>query len=236
MKVQQKINQDLKSNLVSLCFHQLRNNMAILYSNAEIIEMKMEKVERTIRKSICGNTNSIKAEVDQIIELMSYMLDFGKHETTETTLNKQAIDIKTFIENIMLIYFDKNATKREVSLKVSGFQRNVFTDKLLLSQILINLISNALKYSEGQQDPLLKINYLETEVILEIVDFGIGISEMEKNTLFSPFYRCANTNGISGNGLGLFISKRFTEILKGDLKLESKEHTGTTIKLTFPYE
>lgn len=236
MKIQENNNQDLQSNLLSICFHQLRNNMTVLYSNAELIEMKTVNFDPVISKSICINTIRIKAEVDQIIGLMNYILDLGKQELLDTHKNMQAVDFSTFLEQLVLIYFNEDSTKRKINLKVHGRQKSVFTDKLLMTQILIDVISNAFKYSEGRKDPILTISYLEKEIIIEVVDFGIGIPETEKQTLFTPFYRCTNVNGLQGNGLGLFISKKFTEILKGSLVIESTEQLGTTIKLTFPYE
>lgn len=236
MKIQENNNQDLQSNLLSIYFHQLRNNMTVLYSNAELIEMKTVNFDPDISKSICINTKRIKAEVDQVIGLMNYILDLGEQELLDTNKNMQAVDFSTFLEQLVLIYFNEDSTKRKINLKVNGRQKSVFTDKLLMTQILIDVISNAFKYSEGRKDPILTISYLEKEIIIEVVDFGIGIAETEKQTLFTPFYSCTNVNGLQGNGLGLFISKKFTEILKGSLVIESREQLGTTIKLTFPYE
>lgn len=236
MKIEENKNQDLQSNLLSLCCHQLRNNMTILYSNAELIEMKTVNFDPAVSASICSNTKRIKAEVNQIIGLMNYILDLGKQELSDTNKNIQEVDFSTFLEHVVLIYFNEDSTKRKINLKVNGIQQSVFTDKPLMTQILIDVISNAFKYSEGRKDPMLTVSYLEKEITIEVVDFGIGIPETEKQTLFTPFYRCSNVNGIQGSGLGLFISKKFTEILKGSLVLESREHLGTTIKLTFPYE
>ena len=236
MKIEENKNQDLQSNLLSLCCHQLRNNMTILYSNAELIEMKTVNFDPAVSASICSNTKRIKAEVNQIIGLMNYILDLGKQELSDTNKIIQEVDFSTFLEHVVLIYFNEDSTKRKINLKVNGIKQSVFTDKPLMTQILIDVISNAFKYSEGRKDPMLTVSYLEKEITIEVVDFGIGIPETEKQTLFTPFYRCSNVNGIQGSGLGLFISKKFTEILKGSLILESIEHLGTTIKLTFPYE
>ena len=71
MKIEENKNQDLQSNLLSLCCHQLRNNMTILYSNAELIEMKTVNFDPAVSASICSNTKRIKAEVNQIIGLMN---------------------------------------------------------------------------------------------------------------------------------------------------------------------
>jgi signal transduction histidine kinase len=98
------------------------------------------------------------------------------------------------------------------------------------------LISNAFKYSQTSPNPIVKLYYFEEYYIIEVIDFGIGIPEIEKKHLFQSFFRASNTATIKGSGLGLVIAKQFTELLKGSIKIESYEEQGTTVTLTFPYE
>ncbi|WP_422851739.1 sensor histidine kinase [Flavobacterium nitratireducens] len=80
------------------------------------------------------------------------------------------------------------------------------------------------------------INILRFNNQNRIIDFGIGIPEDEIKLLFTSFYRATNTSTIIGSGLGLTIVKQFTEQLKGNIKLESKENSKTNFTLCFPYE
>lgn len=108
-------------------------------------------------------------------------------------------------------------------------------EETLLTQIVINLISNAFKYSKGNRNPDLKISYLATEIKIEVIDYGIGIPKEELPHIFTSFFRATNTSTIVGSGLGLTIVKQFTEQLKGKIAIKSKENSGTTVTLLFPY-
>ncbi len=102
--------------------------------------------------------------------------------------------------------------------------------------ITTNLIGNAFKYSENRPEPQITIRYLENEINIEILDYGIGIPEKDIQNLFTSFFRAKNTSTIKGSGLGLAIVKQFTEFLNGKIALKSEENQGTTITLNFPYE
>jgi signal transduction histidine kinase len=121
-------------------------------------------------------------------------------------------------------------------VETKGIKKVFFTDETLIVHILTNLISNAFKYSVGKSNPLLIISYLEKEIEIEIVDYGIGVPQKEIQHLFTSFFRASNTSTIIGSGLGLAIVKQFTEFLNGTIELKTKENSGTAIKLKFPYE
>jgi signal transduction histidine kinase len=99
---------------------------------------------------------------------------------------------------------------------------------------LFNLLNNAFKYSEKSGDVLLHITSDLSKIILEIIDFGIGIPKEDQHKLFNTFFRASNTNGIQGTGLGLYIVRTFTEKNSGKIKLESQLNKGTKITLQFP--
>ena len=111
----------------------------------------------------------------------------------------------------------------------------LFADKGLMEYILFNLINNAFKYSENVGgNVLLNLSETEHEVVLEVIDFGIGIPAEDQPKLFNTFYRASNTHGIQGTGLGLYIVKTFTERNSGTFKLESVLGQGTKVTLYFP--
>jgi len=75
---------------------------------------------------------------------------------------------------------------------------------------------------------------IDNKVVVEVIDFGIGIPEEDQSKLFNTFYRASNSNGIQGTGLGLYIIKMFTKKNSGKVKLESKLGVGTKVTLKFP--
>jgi signal transduction histidine kinase len=111
---------------------------------------------------------------------------------------------------------------------------NVYLDNKLLRNIFINLISNAIKFTDENKSILLKTVVTADNALIEIEDHGIGISEDDQKHLFERFFRGSNVLNIQGTGLGLHIVGNFVDILKGHITLSSKLNIGTIIKINFP--
>jgi signal transduction histidine kinase len=101
---------------------------------------------------------------------------------------------------------------------------------------LFNILNNAIKYSEGLGDIIFNLFTREKKIVLEIIDFGIGIPEKDQSKLFNTFFRASNTSGFPGTGLGLYIVKTFTEKNSGTIQLDSKLGKGTKVTLQFPLQ
>jgi PAS domain S-box-containing protein len=227
---------EMKSRFVAMASHQFRTPLTVIYSNAELIDLKTNHLDEKTANSVENNTSRIKKEVDRMTELMNNILIFGKYESKKIKKEIKNINLNLFINTLVDIYFHGALEKRKIQIKIKGKKQVFQTDETLLTHILTNLISNAFKYSTGKPNPILVITYLENEIELEVTDFGIGIPENEIKYLFTSFFRASNTTTIMGSGLGLTIVKQFTVFLNGKIELKSKENYGTTIKLNFPYE
>jgi signal transduction histidine kinase len=123
---------------------------------------------------------------------------------------------------------------QNILLKPSEASFHVFQDPKLLSHVLINLLSNAIKYSNENQDIVLNITTSAKQVILTIVDEGIGIPEEEQKKLFSRFFRADNANNIQGTGLGLHIVKQYVELMGGTVSFMSKVDKETSFRVKLP--
>ena len=227
---------ELKSKFVSMASHQFRTPLTVIYSNAELLELKIGHLDKNRYHDLTSITTRIKNEVDRMTELMDNILLFGKYESKRIERKIQPICFIEFIEVLIKTYFDNNSCNRKIQVQIKGKRKSVYTDETLITHILTNVISNAFKYSVGRASPLLVLTYLEREIEIEVTDYGIGIPRNEVKNLFTSFFRASNTTTIIGSGLGLAIVKQFTEFLNGNIKLKSKENYGTTIKLTYPYE
>ena len=227
---------ELKSKFVSMASHQFRTPLTVIYSNAELLEMKVQNMENKLTKSINLISERIKSEVERMTELMNNILVFGKYELQETKKDIKPIDFTDFIEKLIETYFNNEPDGRKIKLCLEGEKKYLFTDETLMLHIITNLISNAFKYSENKPEPQIKIKYLSTKIQIEIEDHGIGIPEKDIQNLYTSFFRAKNTSTIKGSGLGLVIVKQFTEFLNGSITLNSKENSGTKIILNFPYE
>jgi PAS domain S-box-containing protein len=227
---------ELKSKFVSMASHQFRTPLTVIYSNAELIEMKVQKMEKKFATNINTICQRMRSEVDRMTELMNNILVFGKYELKETKKDIKPIDFIDFTEKLIETYFDNEHDGRKIKLQVTGEKRILFTDETLMLHITTNLIGNAFKYSQNRPEPQITIRYLEKEINIEILDYGIGIPKKDIQNLFTSFFRAKNTSTIKGSGLGLAIVKQFTEFLNGKITLKSEENLGTTITLNFPYD
>jgi PAS domain S-box-containing protein len=227
---------ELKSNFVAMASHQFRTPLTVIYSNAELIDIKTKNFEKEATNNLESITSRIKNEVDRMTQLMNNILIFGKYESTNIKKNIKSIDFEKFIETLISTYFNNSHDGRKIELEIEGKKQVLFTDETLMVHILTNLISNAFKYSENRRNPGLNIEYLEKEILIEVIDYGIGIPENEIQHIFTSFFRASNTSTIMGSGLGMPIVKQFTDFLNGRIELKTKENFGTKIKLIFPYE
>ena len=225
---------ELKSNFIAMASHQFRTPLTVIYSNSELLELKIKKFGEVATHQFNAMTSRIKNEVDRMTLLMDNILVFGKYESKAIEKKIEPIDFNVFIETLLETYF--NATSYKIDVQTTGKKRLFYSDESLMVHILSNLLSNAFKYSLGQTNPLLNITYGAKEIVIEVVDYGIGIPEKDLEHLYTSFFRSSNTGTIIGSGLGLVIVKQFTEFLSGTIEITSKEHHGTTVKLTFPYE
>lgn len=226
---------ELKSKFVSIASHQFRTPLTVIYSNAELLELKIDYYGKELSDECKVIISRIKNEVERMTELMNNILIFGKQEAKKIEKVIQPVDFSEFIQTLTKTYFN-NQDSATIKVKMKGTKRILYTDESLIVHILTNVISNAFKYSIGRRDPELIISYLENTIEIQVVDYGLGIPKKDVPNLFTSFFRASNTQSIIGSGLGLVIVKQFTEFLNGTVELKTKENLGTTVKLTFPYE
>ena len=110
----------------------------------------------------------------------------------------------------------------------------IHSDKKLIRNIIINLISNAIKFSEENKTIKIRTFVNNGKVEIAIKDEGIGIGEDDQEHLFDSFFRAANATNIQGTGLGLHIVKRYADLLGGSVNLKSTLDVGTTITIVIP--
>src|SRR6185436_1405918 len=108
-------------------------------------------------------------------------------------------------------------------------------DKQMMRNILLNLISNAIKFSEENKKIQVQTKTSEKETTVIVIDQGIGIPKEEQENLFERFFRAKNVTNIQGTGLGLNIVQRYTNLINGKISFSSKEGEGTTFNLNISH-
>ncbi len=225
----------LKSRFVNMASHEFRTPLAAIRSSMDIMLMvggKHQDLEEW--QPVLRHIQKVNHEVDRLTNLMNDILILGKLEVNKMPFNPaplafQAL-VKESIRKNLLIY----PSFEVIRLEVVGKEKPIIADAVMVNHILDNLISNALKYSEGCQSPVIQLNYSSEAFLVCIDDHGIGIPEDELAHLGESFFRASNALQIPGTGLGLVLVDNFIKIHKGSVKWENKVEGGVRVTLTFP--
>jgi signal transduction histidine kinase len=221
---------EIKSRFVSMASHEFRTPLSTVLSSAALIsKYKLSEEQEKRDKHI----NRIKESVKHLNVLLEDFLSLGKLEEGRVIAVPAPFNVKEFMEEVvdeMRFSLKENQNIHAVHKGENQF----LSDKRLLKNILINLLSNAIKFSPENSTIWLEIRNHADQLQLTVRDEGLGISEDDQQHLFSSFFRGKNVVNIEGTGLGLHIVKRYTELLQGNIQLESKINEGTIITVIAP--
>ena len=225
----------MKTRFISMTSHEFRTPLTTIQSTTELLSIHLEKQDLIDKERINRYVDRISKEVLRLTALMNDILVIGKIDAGKITYQPVKTDLIALISEILeggqLIRNDD----RHLTLHYTGTNTPVYLDPMLFIHIITNLATNALKYSKGKQSPHIQVTYLTESVIIDVIDYGIGIPKHEQKDLFQSFFRASNVENIQGNGLGLMIVKQFVEIHQGKLIIESDENKGTRFSIEFPY-
>ncbi len=232
LEKEKELNQ-LKSRFVSMASHEFRTPLSSVQLSASLIDRYVEKEEYA---PIEKHTNRIKNSVQLLNTILNDFLNLEKLEAGVVVVNKMETNIVQLGEEIteeMQMICKKN---QHIIYQHTGEESGFFIDPNLLKNSIINLISNAIKYSG--EDTFIEFNTQigRNQLFVTIKDNGIGIPLGEQANLFEPFFRANNTGNIPGTGLGLNIVKRYVELMGGKSEYWSELNQGAVFKLFFIQE
>lgn len=221
---------DMKSRFVSMASHEFRTPLTAILSSASLIQTY---ADRNDSFNIQKHAARIKHTVDNLNNILSEFLSLGKLEEGKTMANPKEVNLRELIEDV---YFQlKGVFKTGQNLQYDHYgQENVYIDGVLLKNVLINLISNASKYSGEEKIIYVQSKVEERKVVVTVRDEGIGISEEDQKQLFSRFFRAGNAANIQGTGLGLYIVKRYVEMMHGSIGFRSELGKGSEFWIQAP--
>ncbi|HPN70197.1 MAG TPA: PAS domain S-box protein [Saprospiraceae bacterium] len=219
---------DLKSRFVSMASHEFRTPLATILSSASLIQRYELSEQQTSRLK---HVDRIKSAVNNLTGILNDFLSLSKLEEGKLTANFTMINVPEIVQSAIddLKGILKPDQKFEVS--ITGEVIPILSDAQLLKNILFNLMSNAIKYSD---DVILVSVAFKEDLVIEVQDFGIGIPENDQKHLFDRFFRASNVSNIQGTGLGLHIIKQYLSLIEGKISLVSEYHKGTTFTITIP--
>ena len=234
MQREKELNQ-LKSQFVATASHEFRTPLATIQSSVDLIKLYLNLPGAPALASANKHLTVIESEIYQFNELLTDILTIGTIEAGKVTFVAVPVDVIALCDRVIATHFSNRSDERCVEQQIEGVPYRIVLDEKLMSHVLVNLLSNAFKFST-QSAPILRLWFKPDQVMIQVIDRGIGIPARELATLFQAFARASNTNGIAGTGLGLVIVRQFIELHGGQLHVESQEKVGTTFSVTLPHE
>ena len=180
-------------------------------------------------------TNKMDDQLNKIIGLVRDLLDISRIQSGQMQFNQEMVSIEALVEKAVE---EVQALSRKHQIEVVGNQRVlVCGDRIRLSQLLVNLLSNAIKYSPEADKVVVTIKSARDRVVVEIQDFGIGISLTERQKVFEPYFRgrAQQREDVPGGlGMGLYICNEIIRRHNGRLWFESVPGEGSTFSFLLP--
>ena len=218
----------LKTSFVSMASHEFRTPLTSIKATSDIILRYFDKFSRD---DIDERLEKIKREVEDMTIMLEDILIIGKSDAQKLDYNPELLNIVDLITNIITEYQLSESEIRPITYDISSPVIMVNADKKWIKHVVINLFSNATKYSEKNKPIEIIIKQKQSSISFCFLDYGIGISKEDIKLLFEPFHRGKNVQNISGTGLGLSVVQKAVELHNGKIEVESKIGKGSSFKV-----
>ncbi|WP_417940884.1 ATP-binding protein [Flavobacterium sp. RS13.1] len=221
----------IKSRLLSMASHEFRTPLSTIQLSTALLQRYVESINNP---KIETHILKIKSAIVNLTAILNDFLLLEKTESNKITLEISTFNLQDFIKEI--IGELKLLTKKKQ--KIISIRNTeiilVKLDKNLLKNCIINLVSNAIKYSGEETEIELSTSITDTMVTINVKDNGIGIPEEDHKHLFEAFFRAHNTGNIPGTGLGLHIVSRYVSLMNGTISFQSTVDKGTLFTIELP--
>ncbi len=220
----------LKTEFMASVSHELRTPLAAIKAYAETMLNSFEELDETTFKEFL---KTIFDESIHLENLLNEILDFAKIEQRTLKLDKTWFDLVELSREVIQS-MNEFARSKEVTLEYDGpSQLLIFADRTRLKQVLMNLVSNGIKYSDSQKSfkyVRIRLEQLNDEVVIAVSDNGIGIPKEYHHRIFEKFFRVQSFKDykVEGTGLGLTICKEIVELHGGKIWFDSEQNKGST--------
>lgn len=232
MLAQEKELREQKSQFVTMVSHEFRTPITTIQLSVDLIRLYLNNISKTLPSRVTRQLDTIEVQVIRFTDLLSDVLTLGQIDTGKLAFKPVLCDAEAFVRVLIDTTFGDQLMGRTIPVSVRGLPRLVPLDKRLLKYALVNLLSNALKFST--ENPELTLSFELGEVILAVSDKGIGIPAEDLPHLFTSFFRAGNSGSIQGTGLGLFIARQFVELHGGRIEVSSQLGQGSTFCIILP--
>ncbi len=215
---------------IGMVTHELRNPLTTVRGYAEVVKNQIDKGQLS---KVDSYLSRIIQQTDKVTELVNDLLDLSQIRTGTLKLTKEDFDLDKLINNVVEDY--KRITTNKFH-KAGSAKKTIYADRSRIRQVIVNLISNAIKYSPAGSHINIAVKQNKDTTSVSVKDVGFGIFEDDKQRIFELYVRGKkNTKNTPGFGIGLFISQIIVKGHGGKLLMESKVGKGSTFTFIIPH-
>ncbi|MCA9911863.1 MAG: PAS domain S-box protein [Anaerolineae bacterium] len=223
----------LMQRIVSMLSHDLRTPLTVILSSRYFLVQHFDKITPEKRRE---KLDSIERQVEFATELLEDTVNMIRGNLGEAPFNPAPVNLAALCQ-VSVEEVNAADQSQHILHFVNQFGiEPVLIDDILVSRILLNLLTNALKYSPEGTEVRLELQRQEDWVVLRVVDHGMGIHEEDVDSIFEPFYRSEDVASIRGTGLGLSIVKDCVERHNGQIEVQSSFGVGSTFIVRLPLQ
>jgi signal transduction histidine kinase len=221
---------ELKSRFVSMASHEFRTPLGAVLSSAYLVSRYKKEDQQPQREK---HIQQIVSSVNTLTDILNDFLSVGKIEEGEIHPNFVIFDIKDHTDAMIREVNHLLKQYQNIRYTHTGDRTSVLLDPSMLKHVVINLLSNAIKFSTDESTIDVYTERTDDYLTLSVKDYGIGIPEEEQRSLFKIFFRSSFATNIQGTGLGLYIVKKYVEIMGGTISFKSEIGEGTEFVIKF---
>lgn len=229
---------EMQNQIFSIVSHELKTPLSIIFSASQLVELYLKKEPNMINKEYIGkNIDIIKQNCYRFTKLINNIIDSSRIESGFYELNYSNSNIIEIVEDIVdstRVYLEEKGL--EIIFHTEVEEKVIATDVNKLERIILNLISNAVKFS--YKDGKINIDIFDRGEFIEILvrDYGVGIKDVHMNTIFNKYHRVDNSlsRNAEGSGIGLTLARTMVELLDGEISVESSLDKGSLFTVRLP--
>ena len=221
----------MQSDLIAEIVHELRTPLAALTAASHLLQRSDLPADQRTKLS-----QTILNEVQRLNDLTTDFLELSRLESGRTHFEREPVHLGGLVqESLEVVRAQAESKEIKLETEIDPSLTPVHGDRKILKQLLLNLLTNAIKYSPPESVVTVVLRSEGNEVLMEVRDTGRGISPEDQKRLFQRFYRAGNAQDeVQGTGLGLVIAKRIAESHEGSISVESTLGKGSTFTVRLP--
>ena len=230
-----KIEENKNKYLVNLS-HELRTPLNVISSTNQLL-LELSKKDNIKSDKLAYYIDISERNCNRLLNLVNNILDNTKLQSKMYTLNLKEVDIIYLVEETSLTLIDYIKSKSiELIIDPEVEEKIILCDDYEIERCIVNLVSNAAKFTPEGGNITITINDLDDKVMISVLDTGVGIEEKYHKTIFDRFNQVDNDESKGGSGLGLSITSKIVELHKGEIYVESKVGEGSNFVIILPVD